>query len=249
MLDTGFRVIPVLDVKDRVAVHAVGGNRSHYLPLRSSLHPTSDPVELGRAYRDVLGFRELYLADLDAISGDGPNLALYRNLVDLGLNLWIDAGLKTRTDVEPIFHQEISAIVAGLETVQGRGALQVILDRVGPDRLVFSLDLFEGRTLRGSQQGWGTDDPLDLGLSLIALGIRRLLVLDLSRVGKRRGTGTLELISALRGASPAIELSVGGGIAGIDDVAQARAAGASAVLVGSALHDATIGARDLGEIT
>src|SRR3954471_12821350 len=165
MSQSAFRVIPVLDLKDGIAVHAVGGIRSHYRPLQSVLHPDPDLVELGRAYRDILGLRELYLADLDAISGQGLNLALYRNLAELGLNLWIDAGLKDQDDVGPLLGEEISSIVAGLETVQGSKALNALLDLVGPSRLVFSLDLFEGRALRGRHEEWGTDDPLELGLA------------------------------------------------------------------------------------
>ena len=72
MLESHFRVIPVLDVKNGQAVHAVGGIRSHYRPLQSLLHPSCEPLELARAYRDLLGLRELYLADLDAISGNDP---------------------------------------------------------------------------------------------------------------------------------------------------------------------------------
>jgi phosphoribosylformimino-5-aminoimidazole carboxamide ribotide isomerase len=193
--------------------------------------------------------REVYLADLDAISSGRPNLTLYRRLAALGPNLWIDPGLKNEDDLGRIINEEIFSIVVGLETVQGPEALKTMLGRVEPARLVFSLDLFEGRVLMADPEGWGTDDPLGLALSLFALGIRRLLVLDLSRVGMRRGTGTGELVAAIKKSSPAMELSVGGGIAGIDDVVQLRSAGASAVLIGSALHDATIGPRELAGLT
>ena len=67
------RLIPVLDLKAGRPVHAIGGNRAHYEPLRSILHPAgADPVELARACRDRLGLRELYVADLDAILGAAP---------------------------------------------------------------------------------------------------------------------------------------------------------------------------------
>jgi len=100
----------------------------------------------------------------------------------------------------------------------------------------------------GSPEAWGTVDPLELGLSLISLGVRSLLVLDLSRVGKRRGTGTMNLLAELKAASLATELSVGGGIASVEDVVQLRAAGASEVLIGSSIHDATIGRRELASL-
>jgi phosphoribosylformimino-5-aminoimidazole carboxamide ribotide isomerase len=245
MSKTAFRVIPVLDVMDRRAVHAVGGIRSHYRPLASKLHPSSEPVAIARAYRDVLDLHDLYLADLDAISGRRPNLDLYRELVAVGLALRVDAGLKNESDVGLLLEAGISSIVLGLETAEGPSALESMLSRVGPERLVFSLDLFENRVLMGSPEAWGTVDPLKLGLSLLDLGVRRLLILDLSRVGKRRGTGTMELLAELNAASPSAELSVGGGIASIEDVAQLRSAGASEVLIGSAIHDTTIGPREL----
>jgi phosphoribosylformimino-5-aminoimidazole carboxamide ribotide isomerase len=248
MSETSFRVIPVLDVMDRRAVHAVGGIRSHYRPLESKLHPSSEPVAIAAAYRDVLGLHDLYLADLDAISGQPPNLDLYRELVALGLALRVDAGLRNEGDVGPLLDAGISSIVLGLETAYGPSALESMLSRVGPQRLVFSLDLFEHRALMGSPEAWGTVDPLELGLSLLDLGVRRLLILDLSRVGKRRGTGTIKLLAELKAASPSTELSVGGGIASIEDVAQLRSAGASEVLIGSAIHDSTIGPRELASL-
>src|SRR5271165_5825122 len=54
MRSSDFRVIPVLDLKAGRAVHAIRGNRSDYQPVRSLLHPSTDPEQLARAYRDVL---------------------------------------------------------------------------------------------------------------------------------------------------------------------------------------------------
>ena len=65
------RVIPVIDLKGGVAVHAVRGDRERYRPLRSRIAEGSDPVQLTRAVRERFGLDELYVADLDAIAG-GP---------------------------------------------------------------------------------------------------------------------------------------------------------------------------------
>ena len=65
------RVIPVIDLKRGVAVHAVRGDRERYRPLRSRIAEDADPVHVTRAVRDGLGLDELYVADLDAIAG-GP---------------------------------------------------------------------------------------------------------------------------------------------------------------------------------
>ena len=68
-----FRVIPVIDLKGGMAVHAVGGRRDQYRPLRSVWQASASPIALAAALRDDLGIDRLYLADLDAIEGRPPD--------------------------------------------------------------------------------------------------------------------------------------------------------------------------------
>jgi phosphoribosylformimino-5-aminoimidazole carboxamide ribotide isomerase len=244
------RVIPVLDLQAGRAVHAVGGNRAHYEPLRSVLHESSDPIGLARAGRDALGLREMYLADLDAIAGAAPAAAVYRALGSLGIRLWVDAGVRDAASLPPLLDAGVATIIVGLETVRGPAALAEViasplLDRSGAERLVFSLDVRGGVPLFAAGADWGTDVPLALAESVVAMGLRRILLLDLARVGTGRGPGTLPLLARLAAAHPEVELIAGGGIAGADDLIAAARAGAAAALVGSALHDGRIGAADL----
>ena len=119
-------------------------------------------------------------------------------------------------------------VVAGLETVAGPGALREIVDVVGRNQVVFSLDLRDGVPLRG----W--PDP---AASAVGLGITRLIVLDLARVGLGSGTGTDELCRRLSCNYPHIELFAGGGVAGPADLTRLAGCGVRGVLVASALHD------------
>jgi phosphoribosylformimino-5-aminoimidazole carboxamide ribotide isomerase len=235
------RLIPVLDVMAGRAVHAVGGDRGHYRPLRSVLHEGADPVGLARSYRDALGLRELYLADLDAIAGAPAAVALYREVVALGLGLWIDAGVRDASSLPPLVDSGAETIIVGLETVRGPSALAEVVAAIGPARTAFSLDLRAGRPVVAEGPGWRTDDPRAIAEAALALGVRRLVILDLSRVGTGRGTGTLPLFEGLAAAHPDVEIAVGGGVAGREDITALAEAGASCVLVGSALHDGRIG--------
>ncbi len=89
-----FAVIPVIDLKGGVAVHAKGGKRADYRPLETPFGPADDPLAIARGLLDVTGSTALYIADLDAIEGRGNNYSLCRDLADVlpTTTLWIDAG-------------------------------------------------------------------------------------------------------------------------------------------------------------
>ncbi len=247
MTNSPFQVIPVLDLKAGRAVHAVAGRRAYYQPVRSILHETSSPLALAAALRETLGLRALYLADLDAIAGSSPDMPLYQNLISLGLHLIVDAGLRNPSSARPLLELDrgSSSIVAGLETLDSPGALGDLIGDHGPDRTIFSLDLFEGRPRIAKPDAWKSGDPLELAHEAIGQGAGRLLLLDLARVGTGRGLGTLSLIAKLRADHPQVEVSAGGGISGINELFQVKDSGAAAALVGSALHDGRIGPREL----
>jgi phosphoribosylformimino-5-aminoimidazole carboxamide ribotide isomerase len=245
-----FRVVPVLDLKQGRAVHAVGGRRHQYQALRSIWQSGPEPIPLARTLRAALGLDTLYLADLDAIAGAPPSVGVYRGLAELGLELWIDAGLRDALSAIPLINPAAPerTLVAGLETVRGPGELAGIVATVGADRLIFSLDLFQGRILVADDSTWGTHDPLELVRQAIDLGMHRVLILDLSRVGTGRGLGTEALIARIREAHPDVAIIAGGGVARIEDVLHLQEAGAASVLVGSAIHDGRIARHELDQL-
>ena len=106
---------------------------------------------------------------------------------------------------------------------------------MGPDRLAFSLDM-NGGNLLGDSTAWG-DGPEAVADRAVECGARRVIVLDLARVGVGTGTGTVTLLTRLAARHPSVEWVAGGGVRGPADVRDLAMAGASAALVASALHD------------
>jgi phosphoribosylformimino-5-aminoimidazole carboxamide ribotide isomerase len=246
----GFQVVPVIDLKRGMAVHAVGGHRDQYRPLRSVWQGSAHPVALADALRQGLGIDHLYVADLDAIEGRPPDCDLYRRLGREGLHLWLDAGLRDSRRLEPLLDLASDRLdfVIGLESVGGPVPLRKIIDRVGPNRVIFSLDLDDGTPRVAPGASWPSLEPLEIASRVIERGVQQLLLLDLRRVGTDRGIGTEALLEAIRTRHDEVDIIVGGGIRGIEDVITLRDRGASAVLVGSAIHDGRIGRRELERI-
>jgi phosphoribosylformimino-5-aminoimidazole carboxamide ribotide isomerase len=229
------RLIPVLDLRAGRVVRGAAGRRAEYRPLESPLGPAADPAAVADALVQRAGAAELYVADLDAVAGAPPALSVYGSLRRPGRTLWVDAGLRHAEDAAPLAGAGVDGIVAGLETLRGPRALAHLLRRHGPERVVFSLDLADGRPLVGGA-GWCGADALLIAAEAIGMGVRRLIVLDLRRVGGGEGTGTEDLCRLLT-PLPGLEVIAGGGVRDAADVRRLADLGVAGVLVSSALHE------------
>jgi phosphoribosylformimino-5-aminoimidazole carboxamide ribotide isomerase len=88
-------------------------------------------------------------------------------------------------------------------------------------------------------------DAASVADQAVALGVRRLLVLDLARVGTGKGTGTEGLCARLAARHPGVELSAGGGVRDLSDLRRLRDCGVQAALVAQALHEGVLRRADL----
>jgi phosphoribosylformimino-5-aminoimidazole carboxamide ribotide isomerase len=230
------RVIPVLDIKDGLVVRGIGGRREEYRPIVSKLTTSCRPVDVARAFRDQLRLAEIYLADLDAIAGAPPSWRVYGEIQSLGCRLWVDAGVRHVADALELARHGIQDVVVGLETIPGPEVLTSTCRELGGDRIIFSLDHKDGRPL-GELAPWKQPDIYAIAAQAIEGGIRRLLILDLTRVGMGQGPGTEIICRKLADDYPDVEISVGGGIRDAADLRRLADCGVTSVLVASALHD------------
>jgi phosphoribosylformimino-5-aminoimidazole carboxamide ribotide isomerase len=231
------RVIGVIDLKAGRAVHARGGQRDAYEPVRSPLlspEQVGDPTALARAYRDVLGLSEIYAADLDAISDPAGTHQDLRGVLAAGLPLMVDAGVATVRDADRVLEVGVARVVVGLETLTSFEDLALIVQAVGGARVVFSLDTRDGRPVARSGTSLDQLAPLALAERALRAGASAILILDLGRVGRAVGAD-LDLMRALRSACPC-ELLVGGGVRSVADLDRLADEGCDGALVGTALH-------------
>ncbi len=236
------RVIPVLDLLNGVVVRAVAGDRGRYQPLVSRITSATDAVTVAQDLVAAFGLRQFYLADLDAILRQRPNLQVYRDLAQAGCDVLIDAGLTTKADAAPLLAAGAGSLVVGLETWLDPQSLHEIV-REYSSRLVFSLDLRAGQPLC-SGTSWPSA-PFQIAEQVVEAGITRMIVLDLAQVGTSNGVSTRALCRQLRRDFPHLELITGGGVrsaADLEDLANDQVDG---VLIASALHNGQLSMADL----
>jgi len=226
-------IIPVIDIMNRQVVRGIGGRRDEYRPIESLLTRSTAPVEVARALVERFSPPALYIADLDAIRGEGFDEKLYRELLSLNVPLWVDAGVRDRDNATRIADAGIDGIVCGSETLRSIPAFGEIINSLGCTRVLFSLDLKHGTPLRSATLTEMIDE-------IMVLPLKRLIVLDLAAVGEGRGIPTLPLCRQLASTYPQVEIITGGGVHSRADLDAAVAAGVTGVLVASALHDGRI---------
>lgn len=244
------RVIPVLDLAGGQGVLARGGRRETYAPVRSVLvagERPGDPLALVRAFRDVLGCDECYVADLDAITGGVVQHALLGQLAGLGCPLLVDAGVADPRGARALAVAGAARVVVGLETLSSFAALDAVVRALGAERVVFSLDLVDGTPLLRSRAPGGSTalTPLGLAGAAVEAGAGSILVLDLARVGGGGRGVDLGLVTALRRTHPDAELLAGGGVATPAELERLADLGLDGVLVATALHTGGLTRDDL----
>jgi phosphoribosylformimino-5-aminoimidazole carboxamide ribotide isomerase len=240
------RVVPVIDLKAGTAVHAVRGERERYRPVRSVIAGADgDALALARAFRAELALDELYVADLDAISGKGDHASVLGALAREA-RVMVDAGVSEAGRARALLDLGARRVIVGTETLSSPDALERLLAELPERTVTLGLDLREGLALSRDPQLAGLP-ALDAVARLARAGLREAIVLDLARVGSGSGPD-VALIAEIRAAFPDLELLAGGGVRDVEDLRALNAAGAAGALVATALHGGVIGARELTEL-
>jgi phosphoribosylformimino-5-aminoimidazole carboxamide ribotide isomerase len=248
------RVIPVIDLMNDQVVHAVAGQRSEYRPIKSLIAVDSRPRTVAQAFVQRFGFDTVYVADLDAILGDRPNVSTWDEIHRAGLKLLLDAGTGTPQAYADVSNRleerKIDAtLVIPLERLRDPFDDLWWNDDPGMQRpTIFSLDLINGVPSHQIAE-WRHLSALEIVAAEYDLCCRDFLVLDLADVGTNGGTRTLELCKQIRQSFELRQLIAGGGVRNLADLKALAAAGCNAALVASALHDGRLTPADLSQLT
>jgi phosphoribosylformimino-5-aminoimidazole carboxamide ribotide isomerase len=230
-------IIPVIDVQHGRAVRAAGGSRADYRPLVTPLAEGSDPVAVALGLCALFPFPVLYVADLDGIEGRGRNEALPGRLAAAlpGVALWIDDGATPAEALARLRGEPRSTPVVGTESLRGEEDLAA-LRALPAESYVLSLDFSADRFV----------GPPDV-LAEAARWPDRVIVMTLARVGSGAGPD-IERVADIAARGGGRSVYAAGGVRTSADAEALRAAGASGVLVASALHAGAITAGDLEAI-
>jgi len=236
-------VVPVIDILDGLAVHAVKGVRKNYKPIKSVITASADPVKVATAFKS-LGFKELYVADLNAITGNHHNFSVIKRIAyATKLRLMVDAGVNDLKKARQVLQQGSSKIIVGTETLNSISFITEAINTLGAKCIVVSLDIKNGQ-LQSKLDPGKFSSAIEVLRLFQRMGLTQAILLDLARVGSEEGVDVAFLKKVLESVD--IEIFVGGGIRDINDVVNLKELGFFGVLLATSLHSGKITMNDLG---
>jgi phosphoribosylformimino-5-aminoimidazole carboxamide ribotide isomerase len=238
------KVIPVIDVLNGIVVHAVKGIRKEYRPLQSVLTKSIEPLEIAMTFKNI-GFTDLYVADLNAIIHCSTNFNILKRISGAtDIKLMVDAGVTSIERAQKLLASGVSKLIIGTETLQKKSFVLDAVRLFGSERVVVSLDL-KGNKILVKLGFDGCNDPFCLLKQFKAMGVSRVIVLDLLRVGSGEGVNFDFLKKVI--AEVGIDVYVGGGVRDIKDLVELKNLGVAGALVATGLHTGNISVEQLAQ--
>ncbi|WAK03965.1 HisA/HisF-related TIM barrel protein [Methylobacter sp. YRD-M1] len=224
------KIIPVIDLKDGVVVHARQGKRDQYQPINTRLCSTSDIDSVIEAFLNLHDFSTFYIADLNAITHQGNHEQLIDEVLARfpELTFWVDSGYQSGSQQRgrpgnymPVlgsesFHEETIGEIEAFD-----------------NNFILSLDYSSSSAL-GAKSLFSTPD----------LWPDHIIIMTLARVGSHSGPDLDKLAGFCR-QHPDKNFIAAGGIRNKQDLADLSEIGVKQALVASALHSGHLSADDI----
>ncbi len=226
------RIIPVIDLKDGVVVHARQGNREHYQPINTDLCKSSDIFQVIEAFLGVYEFDTFYIADLNAITDQGDHSHLITDVLTRfpHLTFWIDKGYQTYD--QSAQYPDNALPVLGSESYQDETISEL---KAYKNNFILSLDYSSSNALGAASL---FSDP--------TFWPENIIIMTLDRVGSSYGPDLGKLTEFCR-HHPDKNFIAAGGIRNKQDLMTLSEAGIQLALVASALHSGAIKTEDIAE--
>ncbi len=225
------QLIPVIDLKSGIVVHAKRGLRQHYAPLKTALCASNKVTDVIQDFLKLHPFTIIYIADLDAIMGTGNHQALIQHVLQQypHITFWVDQGFQAMPSLLSTFKNYQAVLgsesydesnVEGLKTFQNNFILS--LDFSNEDQPLGANVLF-------NHPSWWT---------------KKTIVMTLARVGSDLGVD-INKLKNYQQLNPTINWVASGGIRSIEDILVLKKIGVKYALCASALHNGMITTKNL----
>jgi phosphoribosylformimino-5-aminoimidazole carboxamide ribotide isomerase len=221
------------------AVHANKGLRNEYQPIHMSFSQSSKPQDLLTVFSNDFNFTESYIADLDSIIREKPNIELLGKIVqESSLDIMLDAGIRNLYDVMQFKNLGLSKLILATETIESFDVVDDAISEFGKEKIIVSIDMKKQNLISGSAE----IAKMDINMIISKVrdkGISEIILLDLAKIGSLSGGGSTNYES-IRSQHPDMNIILGGGVKDISDIITLEKQRFNGALIATSLHKGII---------
>ena len=234
------KVIPAIDLMDGKVVRLYKGD-----PKQKTVY-SDNPIEIAKKW-ERNGADMLHIVDLDATLGIGSNLPVIKKIIEnISIPIEVAGGLRNElviTDVAKISQR----IVLGTLAFTDKNLLRDLLEKLGSDKIVISVDHKDGEiVIHGWQKGTGIK-LIDAIKEFLEMGFTEFLLTNVNRDGTLEGPDLefLEMACNLE----KINVIASGGISNLKDIQDVKDKNSFGVILGKALYENKISIEEAKKIS
>ncbi len=231
---SGFNVYPAIDLRSGKVVRLKQGD-----PARQKTYD-DDPLRVAERWLGA-GATWLHIVNLDGAFGyenSEENLGALKAILKTGAQIQFGGGLRSHESIENVLELGVTRIILGTVAVEDPELVKQSIEAFGAPRVAVGIDVRMGQV---RVRGWteGSDlDPIALVHDLKKIGVKRLIVTDITKDGMDEGV-SLDLACRITD-EVGLSVIVAGGVNSLDDIRRARQAGLEGIIIGRALYEGQV---------
>jgi phosphoribosylformimino-5-aminoimidazole carboxamide ribotide isomerase len=222
------KVIPAIDLMSGQVVRLYKGDKN-----QKTIY-SEDPVSVAKQWEQD-GADMLHLVDLDATLGIGSNIEVIKKILSqVKIPVEVAGGLRYESIILDIA-KLCDRVVIGTLAFKNKEILKKILEILGPEKIVISVDHKDGEiVIHGWQDGTGLK-LIESIKEFMNMGFTEFLLTNVNRDGTLEGPDTEFLQQAT--SFEKINVIASGGISKSSDVSLVKEKNAFGVILGKALYE------------
>ncbi len=222
------KVIPSIDLMNGQVVRLYKGDPEHKTVY------SNDPISIAKKWENA-GADMIHLVDLDATLGLGSNFELIKKIVScVSIPVEIGGGLRSESLILDSL-DIVNRVVIGTFAFKEPELLQKLLTKLGPEKIVISVDHKDGLIVTHGWQSTTDISLIDSMNEFLHVGFTEFLLTNVNRDGTLEGPD-LEFLKQACDLEKA-NVIASGGISNINDISKVKENNAWGVILGKALYE------------
>ena len=234
------QLYPAIDLKDGKCVRLKQGE------FKDVTVYCEEPYKVAR-YFEENGAGFIHLVDLDgALAGHGVNEETIKKIVDsVSIPCELGGGIRTIQDIERVLSYGVYRVIIGTKAVKDPDFVREAVERFGAKHIAAGVDARDGMV---AIEGWEkTSDrtALSMCLSMKEMGVQTIIYTDIAKDGMLAGPNVA--MTALLTRKTGLNIIASGGVSGMEDLRQLKAAGIKGAILGKAIYEKRINIKEAVE--